>query len=114
MLTGVAVFAAVLIGVPLGIAASRRPRWPPWHCRRAGVLQTIPSIALLAFMLPLFGIGVRPAIAALFLYGLLPILRNTVAGLRGVDRAAGGGRPRPRHAAARSAVAASSCRWPRR
>jgi osmoprotectant transport system permease protein len=49
------------------------------------VLQTIPSIALLAFMLPLFGIGVVPAIAALFLYGLLPILRNTVAGLRSID-----------------------------
>jgi osmoprotectant transport system permease protein len=49
-----------------------------------GVLQTIPSIALLAFMLPVFGIGVVPAIAALFLYGLLPILRNIVAGLRGV------------------------------
>ena len=49
------------------------------------MLQTIPSIALLAFMLPLFGIGARPAIAALFLYGLLPILRNTVAGLRSVD-----------------------------
>ena len=49
-------------------------------------MQTIPSIALLAFMLPVFGIGARTAIAALFLYGLLPILRNTVTGLRGVDQ----------------------------
>ena len=49
------------------------------------MLQTIPSIALLAFMLPFFGIGAAPAIAALFLYGLLPILRNAVAGLRSVD-----------------------------
>ncbi|MDX2166907.1 MAG: glycine betaine ABC transporter substrate-binding protein [Deltaproteobacteria bacterium] len=85
LLTGVAVLAAVLIGVPLGIAASRRPALATAALSGAGIAQTIPSIALLAFMLPLFGIGVRPAIAALFLYGLLPILRNTVAGLRGVD-----------------------------
>lgn len=85
VLTGVAVLAAVLVGVPLGIAASRRPRLSTLALSAAGIAQTIPSIALLAFMLPWFGIGVRPAIAALFLYGLLPILRNTVAGLRGVD-----------------------------
>ena len=84
-LTGVAVLAAVFVGLPLGIAASRRPRLAGLALSSAGVLQTIPSIALLAFMLPLFGIGVAPAIAALFLYGLLPILRNTVAGLRSVD-----------------------------
>ncbi len=84
-LTGVAVLAAVLVGLPLGIAASRRPRLAGLALSSAGVLQTIPSIALLAFMLPLFGIGVAPAIAALFLYGLLPIQRNTVAGLRSVD-----------------------------
>jgi osmoprotectant transport system permease protein len=84
-LTGIAVVAAVLIGLPLGIAASRRPALARVALSLAGVLQTIPSIALLAFMLPFFGIGVRPAIAALFLYGLLPILRNAVAGLRNVD-----------------------------
>lgn len=85
VLTGVAVLGAVLIGLPLGIAASRRPRLATVALSFAGIAQTIPSIALLAFMLPWLGIGVRPAIAALFLYGLLPILRNTVAGLRGVD-----------------------------
>ncbi len=85
-LTGVAVLAACAIGIPLGIAASRRPRLAALALGSAGVLQTIPSIALLAFMLPLFGVGTTPAIAALFLYGLLPILRNTVAGLRSVDR----------------------------
>ncbi|MEO8601681.1 MAG: glycine betaine ABC transporter substrate-binding protein [bacterium] len=85
VLTGVALCFAVLIGVPLGIAASRRPRLATVALTGAGIAQTIPSIALLAFMLPWFGIGVRPAIVALFLYGLLPILRNTVAGLRGVD-----------------------------
>jgi osmoprotectant transport system permease protein len=84
-LTGIAVLAAILVGLPLGIAASRRPALSGIALSSAGVLQTIPSIALLAFMLPLFGIGVVPAIAALFLYGLLPILRNTVAGLRSVD-----------------------------
>lgn len=85
LLTGTALLAAALLGVPLGIAASRRPRLAALALGGAGIAQTIPSIALLAFMLPVFGIGVRPAIAALFLYGLLPILRNTVAGLRGVD-----------------------------
>ena len=84
-LTGIAVLAAILVGLPLGIAASRRPALAGVALSGAGVLQTIPSIALLAFMLPLFGIGVVPAIAALFLYGLLPILRNTVAGLRSID-----------------------------
>jgi osmoprotectant transport system permease protein len=84
-LTGTAVLAAVLIGLPIGVAVSRRPALATVALSSAGILQTIPSIALLAFMLPLFGIGVVPAIAALFLYGLLPILRNTVAGLRSVD-----------------------------
>jgi osmoprotectant transport system permease protein len=85
VLTGVAVLAACLLGIPLGIAASRWPRLASSALTTAGVLQTIPSIALLAFMLPLFGIGTVPAIVALFLYGLLPILRNTVTGLRNVD-----------------------------
>jgi osmoprotectant transport system permease protein len=84
-LTGVAVFGAVLVGLPLGIVVSRRPALATLTLSGAGVLQTIPSLALLAFMLPFFGIGVAPAIAALFLYGLLPILRNTVAGLRSID-----------------------------
>jgi osmoprotectant transport system permease protein len=51
----------------------------------AGILQTIPSIALLAFMIPLFGIGARPAVAALFLYSLLPILNNTATALLSID-----------------------------
>jgi osmoprotectant transport system permease protein len=84
-MTGLAVALACLVAIPLGIAASRRPRLAVAVLGVAGALQTIPSIALLAFMLPLFGIGARPAVAALFLYGLLPVLRNTVTGLRGVD-----------------------------
>lgn len=85
MLTGLGVGAACLVAVPLGIAVRNRPRLAALAVQGAGILQTIPSIALLAFMLPVFGVGVRPAVAALFLYGILPILRNTVTGLRGID-----------------------------
>jgi len=85
LLTGGAVFLACLVGVPLGIVASRRPSLAKITLGTASVLQTIPSIALLAFMLPLFGIGVIPALVALFLYALLPVLRNTVTGLRSVE-----------------------------
>lgn len=86
VMTGSAELLACLLAIPLGIAASRRPRMAAVALGGAGVLQTVPSIALLAFMLPLFGIGARTAIAALFLYGILPILRNTITGLRGIDR----------------------------
>jgi osmoprotectant transport system permease protein len=86
LLTGSAEALACVVAIPLGIAASRRPRLSALALGFAGILQTIPSIALLAFMLPVFGIGAQTAVAALFLYGLLPILRNSVAGLRGVDR----------------------------
>ena len=85
VMTAIAEALACVVSIPLGIGASRRPRLATTALGTAGVLQTIPSIALLAFMLPFFGIGARPAIVALFLYGLLPILRNTVTGLRGVD-----------------------------
>ncbi len=86
LLTGIAEALACLLAIPLGILASRRRQLATAALGGAGVLQTIPSIALLAFMLPLFGIGAVPAIAALFLYGLLPILRNTITGIHGVDR----------------------------
>lgn len=84
-LTAIAELLACGVGIPLGILASRRPRLASTALGVAGAVQTIPSIALLAFMLPVFGIGARPAIAALFLYALLPVLRNTVTGLRTVD-----------------------------
>ena len=84
-LTLVALLASLLVAIPLGILAyrSRRAARPVIYV--AGALQTIPSIALLAFMIPLFGIGVTPAIVALFLYALLPILRNTTAALFAID-----------------------------
>lgn len=81
-LTLVTVFCTVLIGVPLGILAAWRPRAGHAIMKVVGTLQTIPSIALLALMIPLFGIGVLPAIVALVLYGLLPVVANTLAGLR--------------------------------
>jgi osmoprotectant transport system permease protein len=76
---------AVLAGVPLGIVAWRRPAIAGWVLGAVGVLQTIPSLALLAFLIAIVGtIGVVPAVLALFVYALLPIVRNTHAGLASV------------------------------
>ncbi|HEU5310022.1 MAG TPA: ABC transporter permease subunit, partial [Candidatus Eisenbacteria bacterium] len=80
-LVGLSLLAAVLIGVPLGVFASRSRAVGGAILGLVGVLQTIPSLALLAFLIPILGIGVVPALAALFLYSLLPIVRNTVVGL---------------------------------
>ena len=76
---------AVLVGLPLGILAARRRRLAQFELMGVGVLQTIPGLALLAFMIPLFGIGKVPALVALCLYALLPIVRNTFAGLSSLD-----------------------------
>ena len=84
-LTFISLFIAVVIGLPLGILISRKQKLSGIVLGTAGILQTIPSIALLGFMIPLLGIGAKPAIAALFLYSLLPIIRNTYAGIIGVD-----------------------------
>ncbi|MFY3742511.1 glycine betaine ABC transporter substrate-binding protein [Anaeromyxobacter sp. Red801] len=84
VLVAVALTGAILVAVPLGILAARRPRLGRLVLALVGVVQTVPSLALLVFMIPLLGIGARPAIAALFLYGLLPIVRNTHAGLTGL------------------------------
>jgi osmoprotectant transport system permease protein len=75
---------AIIVALPLGIAAARRPRAGQLLLGVVGVVQTIPSLALLVFMIPLLGIGTPPALLALFLYGLLPIVRNTATGLRAV------------------------------
>ncbi len=71
----------VLVGIPLGIWAALRPRVGQFLLSGSGMIQTIPSLALLVFMIPLLGIGYPPALCALFLYGLLPIMRNTYTGL---------------------------------
>jgi len=81
---------AVAIGVPLGVALTRRPRLARPVLGFANVVQTIPSLALFGFLIPLpliGGIGARTAIAALIVYALLPILRNTYAGISSVDPA---------------------------
>ncbi|HEU4385235.1 MAG TPA: glycine betaine ABC transporter substrate-binding protein [Anaeromyxobacteraceae bacterium] len=83
-LVGLSLAAAVLLGVPLGIAAFRRPRLGHLLLGAAGVVQTIPSLALLVGLIPLLGIGARPALFALFLYSLLPIVRNAESGLSGI------------------------------
>ena len=76
--------AAVLTSVPLGIMAAKMPRTGGLILGTVGVIYTIPSLALLVFMIPLLGIGGPPAMVALFLYSLLPIVRNTHAGLLGI------------------------------
>ncbi len=81
---------AIAVGVPLGVAAWRWPRSAGWLLGAVAVLQTVPSLALLAFLIALLGsIGLVPALIALFLYALLPIVRNTHAGLNGVPAGLG-------------------------
>jgi osmoprotectant transport system permease protein len=82
--------AAVVVGVPIGIFITRQPQWGTGLLGFANVVQTIPSLALFGLLIPLpllGGIGTRTAIVALILYGLLPIIRNTYLGIRGVDAA---------------------------
>ncbi|HEV7764050.1 MAG TPA: ABC transporter permease [Thermoanaerobaculia bacterium] len=84
----VAVAIAAAAGIPIAIAAVRHPRWGQRFLRVIDVIQTIPSLALFGFLIPLpfiGGIGVRTAIVALVLYSLLPIVRNTVIGITGID-----------------------------
>ncbi len=83
-LTLVSLAAAIAVAIPLGVFAARYPRIARGIMTVSGVIQTIPSLALLVFMIPLLGIGAQPAIAALFLYSVLPILRNTTSGLNGI------------------------------
>lgn len=77
---------SILIGVPLGILAARVPSVGQVVLAGSGLVQTIPALALLCFLIPLFGIGLVPALVALILYGLLPIVRNTYAGLTAIER----------------------------
>jgi osmoprotectant transport system permease protein len=84
-LTFISLFIAILISLPVGIFISRKRKFAGPILGVVGILQTIPSIALLGFMIPLLGIGPKPAIVALFLYALLPIVRNTYTGILGVD-----------------------------
>ncbi|MBD1825220.1 ABC transporter permease [Cyanobacteria bacterium FACHB-DQ100] len=89
-LVGAALSIAILIGIPLGILVTRRPALGKPILGFANVMQTVPSLALFGFLLPIpiiGGIGARTAIVALVLYSLLPIIRNTVVGINSVDPA---------------------------
>ena len=88
LLVGLSLLAAIAVALPLGLVLERGRRAAETVIRGVGVLQTLPSIALLAFMIPLLGIGVVPALVALFLYSLYPILRNTYTGVRDAAPAA--------------------------
>ena len=86
----VAMLIAIAIGLPLGVLLTRRTGWRRPVLGAANILQTIPSLALFGFLIPIpliGGIGPRTAIVALVIYALLPILRNTLAGILGVDAA---------------------------
>ena len=90
LLVGTAMLVAVLIGVPVGILLTRHPRVRQWALGVANVMQTIPSLALFGFLIPvpfIGGIGQRTVIVSLVLYALLPILRNTFVGIASVDPA---------------------------
>jgi len=87
-LTGAAMLLAAAIAIPAGIALTRAPRWAKPVIMVANILQTIPSLAMFGFLLPIPWLGdraARIAILALTAYAMLPILRNTYAGIRGID-----------------------------
>ena len=88
LLVFVSLAVAILIGVPLGLVLERHATSAEPVIRGVGVVQTLPGIALLAFMIPVFGIGVLPALIALSLYSLYPIVRNTFTGVRDADPSA--------------------------
>ena len=80
-----ALLIAIIIAIPLGILLSKTDKLSKISLTIAGILQTIPTLAILALMIPLFGVGKTPAIIALFLYVLLPILNNTIIGVQNID-----------------------------
>ncbi len=85
LLVGSAIAIAICLGVPLGVAAVRYPRLRQGILSLANLFQTIPSLAMFGLLIPLVGIGVTPAIIALSLYSLLPIIRNTYTGITTIE-----------------------------
>jgi osmoprotectant transport system permease protein len=81
----ISLLAAIIVAVPCGYFASGHPKVGNLLMAFSGILQTIPSLALLCFLIPVFGIGYLPSVVALFLYALLPIVRNTYLGFQGID-----------------------------
>ena len=84
-ISGIALILGILVAVPLGILLTRSGKASRYVIGFVSVLQTVPSLALLALMIPLFGVGKVPAIVSLFIYSLLPILRNTYIGISNVN-----------------------------
>lgn len=82
----IAVLLGIIVAVPLGIALTRIPKAAEAIIRLISIIQTFPSLAVLAFFVPLLGVGKVPAIIALFFYSVLPILRNTYTGVKDVDK----------------------------
>ena len=82
----IALLLAIVIAVPLGILLSKTKKTANIVLTIAGGLQTIPTLAILALMIPIFGVGKTPAIVALFVYVLLPILNNTILGVKNIDK----------------------------
>lgn len=82
----IAVLLGIIVAVPLGIALTRIPKAADLVIRIVSIIQTFPSLAILAFFVPLLGVGKVPAIVALFFYSVLPILRNTYTGVKEVDK----------------------------
>lgn len=81
----VALLIAIVVAVPIGILLAKTKKAASIVLTTAGVLQTIPTLAVLAIMIPIFGVGKTPAIIALFVYILLPILNNTVLGVQNIN-----------------------------
>jgi len=86
-LAGIGVLLACLVGIPTGFIIANNKKAARIVMNIANTIQTIPSLALFAFAMPLFGIGSKPAIFALFLYALMPIIKNTLIGINNVDPA---------------------------
>jgi len=84
-LVGLALLFSVVVGIPLGLIAVRFHAAGQVILMVSAVIQTVPSLALLAFLIPLFGVGTKPALAALCMYSLLPVVLNTFTGVRSVD-----------------------------
>ncbi len=89
VLVAISMAIAIAVGMPLGVSLTRLPKLRRWVLGMANVIQTVPSLALFGFLIPvplLGGIGSRTAVVALTLYALLPVIRNTFTGIAGIDR----------------------------
>ncbi|VTS26112.1 putative ABC transporter [Streptococcus pseudoporcinus] len=81
----IALLIAILIGIPLASLLSKSKRWSDIVLQITGIFQTIPSLALLGLFIPLMGIGTVPAVSALVIYAIFPIIQNTITGLNGIE-----------------------------